>query len=92
MKNEIEFLDASSESFEDELEFTLWSTNSSSDYRNDRYRPYNGQSWTCYGERGETLVEGLTMRDIFDCLIKAMIISSPATKEYWDNFDRCWDF
>lgn len=92
MFTEIDFLDPKSENFEDELKFTLWSTNSSSDYRNDRERPYNGQSWTDDGERGKTLVEGLTMRDIRDCLIKAMINSSPASEEYYNNIGKCWDF
>ena len=35
-------------------------------FRMDRDRPYNGQPHTDCGERGKTLVEGLTMRDISD--------------------------
>lgn len=92
MDKEIELLDASDESFKEQLEFAIWSTGSSSDYRNDRERLYNGQSWTIEGKRGETEVNGLTMRDIKDCLIKAMIESSPPPKEYFDNFSKCWDF
>jgi len=42
-----------------------------------RNRPYNGQPWTSDGERGQTLVEGLTMRDIRDCLILAFYEAAP---------------
>ena len=33
----------------------------------DRARPYAGQSHTSEGERGRTLVSGLTFRDVCDC-------------------------
>jgi hypothetical protein len=33
----------------------------------DRKRPYSGQMHTHSGSRGQTLVQGLTMRDITDC-------------------------
>ena len=39
-------------------------------------RPYNGQPWTDAGERGKTLVEGLTMRDVADCFARALFQSS----------------
>lgn len=93
MDNEISMLDASSEDFKEQLAFNLWSTQSSSDYRNDRERPYNGQPWTDDGARGKTEVRGLTMRDIRDCLMKAFLLSG-ATKEYLeaDEFLKCWDF
>ena len=35
----------------------------------DRNRPYEGQPWTDQGERGKTLVAGLTMRDVMDCFV-----------------------
>lgn len=35
----------------------------------DRSRPYDGQPWTDQGERGKTLVAGLTFRDICDCFV-----------------------
>src|SRR5690606_27824355 len=60
----------------------LWSTGSSSDYRNDRERPYNGQSWTVEGVRGSTEVKGVTFRDIHDCFIKAFLLSSGEGKYY----------
>lgn len=46
-----------------------------------RDRPYNGQSHTDHGLRGQTEVKGLTMRDIRDCFIRAFIISHPFYKE-----------
>lgn len=41
----------------------------------DPNRPYNGQSHTHHGVRGQAEVKGLTMRDIRDCFIRAFIIS-----------------
>ena len=46
----------------------------------DRNRPYNGQPWTDDGERGQTMVQGLTMRDIRDCLILAFYSSAPVAE------------
>lgn len=92
LDKEIPMLDMSDENFSDILAFNLWSEGSSSDYRNDRERPYNGQSWTSQGERGKHEVTGLTMRDIRDCLIKAMLISSPSKKYLDEDFSKCWDF
>jgi len=89
----IPILDMSDENFQDELAFQIWSTQSSSDYRNDRERPYNGQSHTDDGERGKTEVKGLTMRDIKDCLIMAMLDSCASDKYLEaDEFSKCWDF
>ncbi len=42
-----------------------------------RERPYNGQPWTSFGERGKTLIKGLTKRDIGDCIARAFIQSIP---------------
>lgn len=41
-----------------------------------RDRPYNGQVWTNMGKRGKTEVTGLTMRDIRDCYIRAVLLSA----------------
>ncbi len=62
-------------------------------YSNDRNRPYNGQPWTDNGIRGQTEVKGLTMRDISDCLIKAILVSY-SEDEYLKpkEFFKCWDF
>jgi len=48
----------------------------------DRNRPYDGQLWTDNGERGRTMVQGVTMRDVHDCLILAFYDSVPP------NYDR----
>jgi hypothetical protein len=90
---QIPILDSSDEDFEQQLDFALWSTQGSSDYRNDRERPYNGQSWTSHGKRGQTEVKGLTMRDIEDCFIMALL-DSCASEKYLelDEFSKCWDF
>ena len=45
----------------------------------DRDRPYAGQPWTSDGDRGRTLVEGITVRDVCDCFILALFSSQP----YW---------
>jgi hypothetical protein len=44
--------------------------------KDPRHRPYSGQPHTDYGERGKTLVEGLTMRDIQDCYVRAVALSA----------------
>ncbi len=82
MNKEIPILDASDEDFSDKLSFALWSTGGSSDYRNDRERPYTGQSWTVEGKRGQQEVKGVTMRDIGDCFIRAIL--------GFDENDKTW--
>ena len=37
----------------------------------DRNRPYDGQEHTFMGQRGRQLLNGINMRDIADCLVKA---------------------
>ncbi|HKU53138.1 MAG TPA: hypothetical protein VJQ25_11760 [Nitrospira sp.] len=49
----------------------------------DRDRPYDGQIHTDQGERGKTLVEGLTMRDILDCYVRACFDASGLMPEEW---------
>ena len=48
----------------------------------DRNRPYDGQPHTDDGERGKTLVEGLTMRDVVDCIVIGFL---EASGSYPDN-------
>ncbi len=72
----IEILDMNDENFEEEFEFAMKSIGGSSDYNNDRNRPYNGQAHTSHGERGEQIVTGLTMRDISDCIVQGFLSSS----------------
>ena len=45
----------------------------------NRKRKYDGQPHTDYGKRGKTLIEGLTMRDICDCYIRAVFLASGHT-------------
>ena len=39
------------------------------DHTTDSNRPYDGQLHTDQGERGKTLVTGLTFRDVCDCYV-----------------------
>ena len=41
-----------------------------------RNRPYDGPAHTDEGERGKTLVEGLTMRDVCDCMALGLLDAS----------------
>lgn len=61
--------------FQNKLEFELLAVDGTSVYRNDRERPYDGQPWTENGIRGKTIVKGLSMRDIRDCLVMAFLQS-----------------
>ena len=51
----------------------------------DRNRPYDGQPHTDQGERGKTLIEGLTMRDVADCILLGFLDASGGIPE---NPDR----
>ena len=61
---------------QEELASMLRSVDGSTRIRNDRGRPYDGQPWTDEGIRGATLVEGLSLRDINDCLVQGFLLSS----------------
>lgn len=43
--------------------------------RNDRDRPYDGQSHTSDGLGGKTKIKGITFRDLQDCFIKGCLLS-----------------
>ena len=47
-----------------------------SDHGIDPHRPYDGQPHTDQGERGKTLVSGLTYRDVADCFVRGWLYSS----------------
>lgn len=55
---------------EDELGFN--------DHNMRRDRPYNGQPHTDTGERGKTEIKGITFRDLRDCFIRAILLSTGA--------------
>lgn len=59
--------------FGDWLSQAITDSEGASAYNNQRDRPYNGQPQTTFGERGRTLVEGLTMRDVMDCFIGGVL-------------------
>jgi len=69
-------LDMRDKNFAEELELALNTVGGCTDYRNDMERPYDGQPHTSLGTRGKTLVEGLTMRDIKDCMVKGFLIAA----------------
>jgi|TARA_R110000744_G_scaffold359879_1_gene467223 hypothetical protein len=58
----------------------------------DRNRNYKGQAWTDGGKRGEQLIEGLTVRDIRDCFVRAFILSCenerPENRPYYDEANK----
>ena len=41
-----------------------------------RDRPYNGQPQTITGARGATEIRGITFRDLRDCFVRAVLLSS----------------
>lgn len=43
-----------------------------------RDRPYNGQPHTQTGDRGATEIKGITFRDLRDCFIRAVLLSTGA--------------
>lgn len=48
------------------------------DYNMRRDRPYNGQPQTCTGTRGATEIRGVTFRDLRDCFVRAVLLSTGA--------------
>lgn len=48
------------------------------DHSMRRDRPYNGQPHTDTGARGATEVKGITFRDLRDCFIRAVLLSTGA--------------
>lgn len=41
-----------------------------------RSRPYNGQPHTDMGKRGKQEISGITMRDLRDCFVRAVLLSA----------------
>jgi hypothetical protein len=48
------------------------------DHNMRRDRPYNGQPHTGTGQRGATEISGITFRDLRDCFIRAVLLSTGA--------------
>ena len=74
----------------EELASMIRSLNGSSRIRNDRERPYDGQSHTITGIRGSTLVAGLTVRDVVDCLVQGFLLSSGEGELYDKAQNGTW--
>lgn len=72
----IPMLNTKNEGFKKQFEYELSHMNGSSDWSNERNRPYNGQPQTDHGTRGMTKVKGLTMRDISDCIVQGFLSAS----------------
>lgn len=66
----------SQEEFDDKLKRALSEIQGSSAYSLERDRPYDAQPHTSQGERGKRMVEGLTMRDIADCMVRGFLYSA----------------
>lgn len=84
MGKHIQIIDEKDSNFKEELALALNTEGSSSDYSNSKDRPYNGQAWTIDGIRGQQEVKGITMRDIKDCFIQALLVSS-CNEEFSDK-------
>lgn len=54
----------------------------------DRNRPYDGQPHTHNGERGKTLVAGLTFRDVKDCFIKGALLACGGQENFKYLYER----
>ncbi len=96
LPNDIPIINTTDEDWKEQLDFELHSLDGSSDYRNDRERPYNGQAHTDDGERGQTPIFGLTMRDLRDCYVKGFLLSvlpeqSELRKKVYDGTWRTMD-
>ena len=55
------------------FEYAFKEIQGSSGFSMDRDRDYDGQSHTDNGIRGKTKVSGLTMRDVADCMVMALM-------------------
>ena len=47
----------------------------------DRDRAYTSQPHTYHGERGKTLLNGITYRDVFDCFVIGMFLASDTPED-----------
>ncbi len=61
------------EGFNTALKWAIVEIQGSSALSLERDRPYDGQPHTDQGERGKQIVNGLTMRDIADCIVRGFL-------------------
>ncbi len=73
--------------FTNDLRWAIAETSGSTAYDMARNRPYDGQPHTDSGKRGETAVEGLTMRDVADCIVRGFLAAGGSEREnpIWDD-------
>lgn len=57
-----------------------------------RDRPYTGQPHTSEGVRGKTLVKGLTMRDVDDCMAMGLLEASGIHELYEAVQNGTWTY
>ncbi len=69
------------DSFNDVLKWAFADIQGSGAYSLERDRPYDGQAHTDGGVRGKTLVEGLTMRDVADCIVRGFLSCAGMERE-----------
>lgn len=69
------------EEFFKDIKWAFAEAQGSGAYSLDRDRPYDGQAHTDGGVRGKTLVEGLTMRDVADCVVRSFLICAGMKRE-----------
>lgn len=67
--------------FAKNLENAFDNCSGSSAYSMERDRPYDGQAHTSDGLRGAVKVEGLTFRDIKDCMIRGFLDAAGVQRE-----------
>lgn len=67
--------------FNKTLKWAFAEVQGSTAYSMDKNRPYDGQDHTDQGERGKTIVQGLTMRDIADCIVKGFLACGGVHRE-----------
>lgn len=50
-------------------------------YGGSKDRPYDGQPWTADGTRGRAPVEGVTMRDVADCIARGAALAGDSIRD-----------
>jgi len=77
----------SAEDFINDLKWAFAECRGSTAYSMDRNRPYDGQPHTGSGKRGKTIVAGLTMRDVADCIVIGFLEAAGIERKYpiWDD-------
>ena len=72
---------------DNEIDWSMYDIQGSTAYSMERDRPYDGQDYTDNGIRGKTLVEGLTMRDVADCIVKGFLEAGGVVRDcpIWED-------